>query len=83
MNVFGFVEPSIGSALQESIQELARHWKLSRYPVIVVGTTSDPEHIPASVLSCFKHEISFEVRHTNFSKICLIKCLGADRIGAV
>ncbi|KAF8491938.1 AAA-domain-containing protein [Gautieria morchelliformis] len=53
-------EPSIASALQESILELARHRKLTGYPVIVVGTTSDPERIPASVLACFKHEVAFE-----------------------
>ena len=49
------------SALKELINDLYGAWRLSGYPVIVFGTTSESTRVPATVLSCFKHEVTFEV----------------------
>ncbi|ETW85568.1 AAA ATPase [Heterobasidion irregulare TC 32-1] len=54
-------EPGVVSALKELINDLYGAWRLSGYPVIVFGTTSESTRVPASVLSCFKHEVTFEV----------------------
>ncbi|KAF8590012.1 AAA-domain-containing protein [Ramaria rubella] len=70
-------DPSIASALHESISELAEHWKLTGYPVLVVGTTSEPERVPASVLACFKHEIVFEAP-TEMERLNILDRLLAD-----
>ncbi|KAH9830946.1 AAA-domain-containing protein [Rhodofomes roseus] len=53
-------EPSIANALQECISSLQQGWNLTGYPVLVVGTTSDPDKVPSRVLSSFKHEITLE-----------------------
>ncbi|CAG8505257.1 3910_t:CDS:10 [Diversispora eburnea] len=53
-------EPSISSVLQDSFKQLLENFQTIGYPVLVVGTTGDIEKIPASVISCFRHEISFE-----------------------
>ncbi|KAF8526854.1 AAA-domain-containing protein [Hysterangium stoloniferum] len=54
-------EPTIARALQECISDMGQHWKSTGFPVLVVATSSEPEHIPSTVLSSFKHEIIFEV----------------------
>jgi peroxin-6 len=55
-------EPAIAIILQDCLSDLRKTWKLTDYPVLVFATSSEPEKIPQGVLSCFKHEISFEVR---------------------
>ncbi|KDQ12329.1 hypothetical protein BOTBODRAFT_34616 [Botryobasidium botryosum FD-172 SS1] len=54
-------EPAMTTVLPECIADLRQTWSLTGYPAIAIGTTSDAEHVPVSVLSAFKHEISFEV----------------------
>lgn len=54
-------EPYIASVLRECLDELQQPWKLTGYPVIVAGTTSDPAKCSPGLLACFKHEIAFEV----------------------
>lgn len=34
---------------------------MTGYPVVVIGTTSETERVPTSLLASFKHEIAFEV----------------------
>ncbi|KAL1743282.1 P-loop containing nucleoside triphosphate hydrolase protein [Schizophyllum fasciatum] len=53
-------EPAVVNVLRECMQEAHQAWRMTEYPVVVVGTTSEPGQVPMSVLSCFKHEISFE-----------------------
>lgn len=53
-------EPSIVNVLRECVDEAQQAWRVTEYPVVVVGTTSEPGQVPMGVLSCFKHEINFE-----------------------
>jgi peroxin-6 len=64
VTAFSFVgtEPHIAKVLQECIESLSSTWESSGYPVIVIGTTSDPEKVPLGILACFKHDIAIEVR---------------------
>ncbi|TKY86008.1 hypothetical protein EX895_004833 [Sporisorium graminicola] len=58
-------EPPLATALQNCFEEL---WSVAKeqgaagqaaVPVAVFGTTSDPDKCPSGVLSCFKHDVSF------------------------
>ncbi|KAF9451245.1 AAA-domain-containing protein [Macrolepiota fuliginosa MF-IS2] len=49
--------PAIVNALRDCIAESIQSWKISGFPVIITGTTSDTSRVPLSILSCFKHEI--------------------------
>ncbi|KAG6865885.1 hypothetical protein C0991_010966 [Blastosporella zonata] len=53
-------EPAIASALQECIIDAQEDWKMTGYPVVILGTTSQHSRVPPSVLASFKHEITFE-----------------------
>lgn len=53
-------EPTISATLQQSLQTAQDSWKLSGNPLVIVGTTADPDKIPISVLGCFKEEMSIE-----------------------
>ncbi|KAF5376523.1 hypothetical protein D9757_008308 [Collybiopsis confluens] len=53
-------EPVIVNALRDCVQAAHHTWKMSGYPVIICGTTSMIESVPIGLLSCFKHEVSFE-----------------------
>lgn len=54
-------EPQIAKVLQECIESLSSTWSSSGYPVVVVGTASDPDKVPVGILACFKHELAIEV----------------------
>lgn len=54
------LEPSVANVLQECIEEMKKSWKSTGYPVVTLGTTSLPDRVPPSILSSFKHHISFE-----------------------
>ena len=54
------VEPVLAKALHECIADMQKGWKLTGFPVITLGTTSEPGRVPMSILSCFKHEVAFE-----------------------
>jgi hypothetical protein len=56
------IEPGIINALKECITESAQSWKITGFPVVVVATCNDIPRVPSSILSCFKHEVIFEVR---------------------
>lgn len=53
-------EPAMASILQDCLAGLQAAWKSSNFPVVVIGTTSVPDRIPASVLACFKTEFVIE-----------------------
>ncbi|KAI0315544.1 P-loop containing nucleoside triphosphate hydrolase protein [Amylostereum chailletii] len=53
-------DPAIISVIKDLFSDLSGSWRLSGYPVLVFGTTSEPSRIPGSLLSCFKHEVEFE-----------------------
>ncbi|KAH9951413.1 AAA-domain-containing protein [Amylocystis lapponica] len=54
-------EPAITDALQECITSLQQTWSLTGFPVLVFASTSTADRVPSRILSCFKHEITFEV----------------------
>lgn len=62
-------EPPIATILQDCLSDLKQSWMMSGYPVFTFATTTEPEKIPQSVLSCFKHEIAFDVRNCDFRKL--------------
>ncbi|KAK2467125.1 hypothetical protein APHAL10511_001383 [Amanita phalloides] len=41
--------------LRECFEQAEENWTINRRPVIIVGTTSEPDQVPSSVLSSFKH----------------------------
>ena len=49
------------NVLRECMTEAHQAWRTTEYPVVVIGTTSEVGQVPMGVLSCFKHEIAFEV----------------------
>ncbi|KAA1478381.1 AAA-domain-containing protein [Dentipellis sp. KUC8613] len=53
-------EPVLVNVLSELVNGLQGPWRLSGYPTLAVGTTSDLPRVSATLLSCFKHEISIE-----------------------
>ncbi|KAF9268256.1 AAA-domain-containing protein [Marasmius fiardii PR-910] len=53
-------EPVLVGALRECIETARQTWKKSGHPVMVCGTTSQPDRVPTTMLSCFKHEVTFE-----------------------
>jgi peroxin-6 len=54
-------DPVIVNVIKELFQDLYGSWRLTGYPILVFGTTHEPGRVPSSLLSCFKHEIEFEV----------------------
>lgn len=76
-------EPALTSVLKECIANLQTSWKLTGFPVILVGIASDPSQVPPSILSQFKHEIALEVpderaRHGILSTILRNASLASD-----
>ena len=56
-------ESPIVSALRECIDGIQTSWKITGYPLIVIGTTDASGSLPVNLLSCFKQEILFEVSY--------------------
>ncbi|RXW18100.1 hypothetical protein EST38_g7753 [Candolleomyces aberdarensis] len=54
-------EPPLTNVLKECIANLQTSWKMTGFPVILVGIASDPSQVPPPILSQFKHEVSIEV----------------------
>ncbi|TFK42849.1 P-loop containing nucleoside triphosphate hydrolase protein [Crucibulum laeve] len=58
------VEPgkdsTMAAAIKECVFDVQQSWKVTGYPVLILGTTCDPASVPVGILSCFKHEIAFE-----------------------
>lgn len=55
-------EPTIASTFQDCLKVAQEARKSTGYPLILVGTTTDVDKIPLSVLGLFKEEFAIEVR---------------------
>lgn len=55
-------EPTVASTLQECLKVAQEARANTGFPLILVGTTSDVEKIPLSVIGLFKEEVAIEVR---------------------
>ncbi|THV08077.1 AAA-domain-containing protein [Dendrothele bispora CBS 962.96] len=53
-------EPVLVGVLRDCLYNAQNSWKVTGHPVIVCGSTSQPERVPVGILSCFKHEIEFQ-----------------------
>lgn len=56
----GGQDPPMAHLLQDLFDASKRSWRQSGYPLVVVGTSSHVEKLPASVLGCFKTELTIE-----------------------
>nr|AXF50743.1 AAA protein [Inonotus obliquus] len=75
-------EPSIVRVFHECVDKLRTSWKQSGYPVLVVATTSNADRLSASMLSCFKHELEFEVPDESKRLALLESLLDAGSLSA-
>lgn len=55
------IEPAIAEVLRDCIAGLQPSWNLTGFPVLLLGTTDSHDRVPPKILSCFKHEVLFEV----------------------
>lgn len=62
-SIYASSDPAIVTALKECMGQAQGSWRTTNFPVVVLGTTSEPSKVPGSILALFKHQISFEVRH--------------------
>ncbi|ORX98143.1 AAA-domain-containing protein [Basidiobolus meristosporus CBS 931.73] len=69
-------EPVISSVLSECLAKVEETTKKTGQPVLVVATASDPERIPNSLLSCFRHEIEIEAPN-EANRLAILKSLTA------
>ncbi|KAH9056622.1 AAA-domain-containing protein [Lactarius vividus] len=53
-------DPVIVNVIKELFQDLYGSWRLTGYPILVFGTTTEPGRVPPNLVSCFKHEVDFE-----------------------
>ncbi|TFK72586.1 AAA-domain-containing protein [Pluteus cervinus] len=67
-------EPPVVNAFQECITSVTQSWKLTGYPVVVVGTTSESERVAPGISTAFKHEILFEAP-TEAERLEILDCL--------
>ncbi|KZT28626.1 AAA-domain-containing protein [Neolentinus lepideus HHB14362 ss-1] len=67
----------LASALRECISEMYGKWQTTGHPILVYGTTGNADHVPTSLLSCFKHEVDFEAPDET-SRLELINSLVAQ-----
>ncbi|KDQ59383.1 hypothetical protein JAAARDRAFT_153154 [Jaapia argillacea MUCL 33604] len=54
-------EPMLSSSLRDCIDDLENTWKFNGHPVFIYGTTCDATKMSSTILSCFKHEVTFQV----------------------
>ena len=57
-----FSDPAVVNVIKELFQDLYGSWRLTGYPILVFGITTAPGRVTPSLVSCFKHEVDFEVR---------------------
>lgn len=57
-----FPDPVVVNVIKELFQDLYGSWRLTGYPILVFGTTTESGRVPPNLVSCFKHEVDFEVR---------------------
>ena len=61
------IEFVIENLLREYLDNLWNTWKLTGYSTIVFGTVSETGRVPTGILSCFKHEVAFDVSTSSLS----------------
>jgi len=66
----------VANVLRECIGDVRQAWKIAGFPTLIIGTTSETGKVPVGVLSCFKHEISFEVSPPYISTISILNYSG-------
>lgn len=54
-------EFSVTHVFQECTDKIHTDWRKTGLPVMLIATTSNVEGLSPATLSCFKHEIPFEV----------------------
>ncbi|KAK9720075.1 peroxisomal assembly protein, variant 2 [Basidiobolus ranarum] len=69
-------EPVISSVMTDCLASVAEVIKKTGQPVLVVATASDPERVPNSLLSCFRHEIEIEAPN-EATRLSILKTLTA------
>jgi len=69
-------------AVRECLADVQHAWKETGYPVIVMGTTSEPGRVPPSLSACFKQEINFEAPNEGERYEMLESLLEGDTLGA-
>ena len=55
-----FIEPKIASILAACLRRAGDVSKDQGLPLLVVGTTSDPDKLPTSIRTSFRHEVQVE-----------------------
>ncbi len=55
------------STITDELAKLHSAWRVTGYPLVVVGTTSDSNRVDNSVLNGFKHVIKVEVRQVSLN----------------
>ncbi|KAM0745708.1 AAA-domain-containing protein [Meredithblackwellia eburnea MCA 4105] len=53
-------DPPMTTILREIFESVKQGWKAGGYPTVVIGTTTDVDKIPNTVLGLFKEEIGIE-----------------------
>ncbi|KAF8270391.1 AAA-domain-containing protein [Lactarius quietus] len=53
-------DPAVINVIKELFQDLYGSWRLTGYPILVFGTTTEASRVPPNLVSCFKHEVDFE-----------------------
>ena len=65
-----FIALTFGDILLECMSTLRQSWSLTGFPVVVIATTDRPEDTDTRIMSCFKHEISFNVSIEMYFQTC-------------
>ncbi|KAF8163058.1 P-loop containing nucleoside triphosphate hydrolase protein [Crassisporium funariophilum] len=65
---------AVVTALRESINDVQTSWKITGYPVVVIGTTSETGRVPPSLMGCFKQEVAFEAPNEG-ERLEILTCL--------
>jgi hypothetical protein len=58
----GVVAGAIVAALKDCMIASRQAWTTKNFPIVVVGTTADPDKTPGAIISLFKHSVTFPVR---------------------
>lgn len=69
------IELVMEHVIHECLDDLQNTWRLTGFPVLVFATASDTSRVPSGVLSCFKHEVAFEVT-SNFRFYSILYLMG-------
>ncbi|KAI0029406.1 AAA-domain-containing protein, partial [Vararia minispora EC-137] len=74
-------EPMVANVLKDLLYDVSGSCRLSGYPILVFGTTSEPGRLPPSLLACFKHEVEFHAPDEN-ERAAILRSLLSQRVVA-